>query len=63
VKMDDNGKIQEAACKCCRKVLQCRTVNGTSVLYNHLKSASCKRRREGIEQMPNASSSRYHYLA
>ena len=52
VKRDDNGKIQEATCKYYAKVLQCKTINGTSVLRNHVNSAGCQNKRD---QAPNPS--------
>ncbi|KAK3141476.1 hypothetical protein QOZ80_4BG0334450 [Eleusine coracana subsp. coracana] len=56
VKRDREGRIQEAECKYCRKVLQCPTGNGTSVLRNHLKSKTCPNTRAAGDQQPNTLS-------
>ncbi|XP_062226778.1 putative disease resistance protein RGA4 [Phragmites australis] len=50
-----DGKPAKAECIHCHTVVRCETSKGTSVLHNHLKSDSCKRKRAAIEQTPNPS--------
>ncbi|XP_062226791.1 putative disease resistance protein RGA4 [Phragmites australis] len=52
---DADGKPVKAECIHCHTVVRCETSKGTSVLHNHLKSDSCKRKRAAIEQTPNPS--------
>ncbi|KAJ1272839.1 hypothetical protein BS78_06G233000 [Paspalum vaginatum] len=49
-------KPKKAECIYCHTVVKCESSNGTSVLRNHLKSDSCKRKRAAIGQTPNHSS-------
>ncbi|TVU14782.1 hypothetical protein EJB05_38275, partial [Eragrostis curvula] len=56
-----DGKPVKAVCKNCSKQIQCETTNGTSVLHNHLKSASCKRKRSATEQTACPASRYYYY--
>ncbi|KAL6843802.1 hypothetical protein ACP4OV_026373 [Aristida adscensionis] len=51
-----DGKPAKAKCVHCHTVVKCETTKGTSVLHNHLKSESCKRKRAAIEQTSNPSS-------
>ncbi|KAL6843814.1 hypothetical protein ACP4OV_026385 [Aristida adscensionis] len=51
-----DGKPAKAECVHCQTVVRCESTKGTSVLHNHLKSESCKRKRVAIEQTPNPSS-------
>ncbi|KAF8649666.1 hypothetical protein HU200_064206 [Digitaria exilis] len=53
---DATGKPVKAECIHCGTQVKCETSKGTSVLHNHLKSDSCKRKRAAIEQTPNPSS-------
>ncbi|KAF8649669.1 hypothetical protein HU200_064209 [Digitaria exilis] len=53
---DTDGKPVRAKCIHCGTHVRCETSKGTSVLHNHLKSDSCKRKRAAIEQTPNPSS-------
>ena len=55
IEEDADGKPVKAECIHCRTQVRCETTKGTSVLHNHLKSDSCKRKRAPIEQTPNPS--------
>ncbi|TVU14834.1 hypothetical protein EJB05_38330 [Eragrostis curvula] len=57
-----DGKPLKAECIHCGTTVRCETSKGTSVLRNHIKSASCKRRRAATEQTVNPAS-RYSYFA
>ncbi|XP_066349431.1 putative disease resistance protein RGA4 isoform X2 [Miscanthus floridulus] len=56
IEEDADGKPVKAECIHCRAQVRCETTKGTSVLHNHLKSDSCKRKRAAMEQTPNPSS-------
>ncbi|WVZ87188.1 hypothetical protein U9M48_033869 [Paspalum notatum var. saurae] len=51
-----DGKPKKAECIHCHTAVRCESSNGTSVLRNHLKSESCKRKRAANGQTPNHSS-------
>lgn len=53
VKESADGKPVKAECIHCGKLLRCETTKGTSVMHNHIKSESCKRKRAAIEQTPD----------
>ncbi|XP_066349430.1 putative disease resistance protein RGA1 isoform X1 [Miscanthus floridulus] len=59
IEEDADGKPVKAECIHCRAQVRCETTKGTSVLHNHLKSDSCKRKRAAMEQTPNPSSAAY----
>ena len=52
IEEDADGKPVKAECIHCRTQVRCETTKGTSVLHNHLKSDSCKRKRAAMEQTP-----------
>ncbi|KAK8449681.1 hypothetical protein SEVIR_7G253850v4 [Setaria viridis] len=56
VKESADGKPVKAECIHCGTLVRCETTKGTSVLHNHLKSESCKRKRAAIEQTPDPPS-------
>ncbi|CAN6342834.1 unnamed protein product [Urochloa humidicola] len=51
-----DGKPVKAECIHCGTLVGCEPCKGTSVLHNHLKSDSCKRKRAANEQPIDASS-------
>ncbi|WVZ87181.1 hypothetical protein U9M48_033867 [Paspalum notatum var. saurae] len=51
-----DGKPKKAECIHCHTAVRCESSNGTSVLRNHLKSDSCKRKRAANGQTTNHSS-------
>ncbi|XP_052153150.1 putative disease resistance protein At3g14460 isoform X1 [Oryza glaberrima] len=53
---EENGKPLKARCIHCHTVVRCTSDKGTSVLHNHLKSDSCKKKRQATDQQPNPSS-------